>query len=51
MTTPMRPLPGYVDRWTSRTRWLRWMDALLAWLGVWLTFIQSLQDLIRPDQH
>jgi hypothetical protein len=32
----MRPLPGYVDRWTSRVRWLRWMDALLAWLGVWL---------------
>ena len=36
MTTPMRPLPGYVDRWTSRVRWLRWMDAGLAWLGVWL---------------
>ena len=36
MTTPIRPLPGYVDRWTSRVRWLRWMDAFVAWLGVWL---------------
>ncbi len=35
MTTPIRPLPGYVDRWTSRVRWLRWMDACLAWLGTW----------------
>ncbi len=36
MTTPIRPLPGYVARWTSRVLWLRWMDALVAWLGVWL---------------
>ena len=36
MTTPIRPLPGYVDRWASRVRWLRRMDAFLAWLGVWL---------------
>ena len=36
MPTPIRPLPSYVDRWTSRVRRLRWLDALLAWLGVWL---------------
>jgi len=28
-------LPAYVDRWTSRMRWLRWVDALVAWLGIW----------------
>jgi hypothetical protein len=32
MTTPMRPVPSDVDRWLARRRWLRWADALLAWL-------------------
>jgi hypothetical protein len=32
MTTPMRPVPADVDRWLARRRWLRWADALLAWL-------------------
>jgi hypothetical protein len=32
MTTPMRPVPADVDRWLGRRRWLRWADALLAWL-------------------
>lgn len=42
MTTPIRPLPGNIARWTSRLRWLRWADALLAWvvllavLSLWL---------------
>ena len=32
VTTPIRPLPGTVARWMLRLRWLRWIDALLAWL-------------------
>ena len=32
MTTPIRPLPSKIARWTSRLRWLRWADTLLAWL-------------------
>lgn len=32
MTTPTRPLPIPIARWTSRLRWLRGLDALLAWL-------------------
>ena len=32
MTTPMRPVPADVRRWLARRRWLRWADALLAWL-------------------
>jgi len=35
MRSPVRPLPPNVDRWVSRTRWLRWLDALAAWLLVW----------------
>lgn len=36
MTTPMRPVPHSVARWITRRRWLRWGDALLAWLGLTL---------------
>jgi hypothetical protein len=36
VTTPIRPLPTAISRWTSRLRWLRWVDALLAWLAVLL---------------
>ena len=32
MTTPTRPLPIPIERWTSRLRWLRGIDVLLAWL-------------------
>jgi hypothetical protein len=30
--TPIRPIPGDIDRWNSRLRWLRWLDGLVAWL-------------------
>jgi len=32
MTTPMRPVPDAVLRWIDRRRWLRWCDALVAWM-------------------
>jgi hypothetical protein len=35
MRAPVRSLPPSVQRWASRARWLAWLDALLAWLGVW----------------
>jgi hypothetical protein len=35
MRTPIRPLPDAVERWASRVRYLRWLDALLAWLALW----------------
>jgi hypothetical protein len=31
MGTPVRGLPGTVERWTERARWLRWADAAVAW--------------------
>ena len=36
MTTPARPLPILIQRWTSRLRWFRGVDAVLAWLTVLL---------------
>jgi hypothetical protein len=36
VTTPTRPLPIPIARWTSRLRGLRGLDALLAWLTVLL---------------
>ena len=35
MTSPMRPVPAVSTRWRSRLRWLRWLDALVAWVGLW----------------
>jgi len=35
MRSPVRSLPPNVARWASRARWLRWLDALAAWLLVW----------------
>jgi hypothetical protein len=32
MTTPTAPLPSAVERWISRSRYLRWIDAVAAWL-------------------
>ena len=32
--TPIRPLPERIARWTTRARWLRWVDALVAWIVV-----------------
>ncbi len=36
MTTPLRPVPDSVGRWITRRRRLRWSDALLAWVLVWI---------------
>jgi hypothetical protein len=35
VTTPMRPVPYETIRWMARRGWLRWGDALLAWLLAW----------------
>jgi hypothetical protein len=35
MRSPVRPIPPDVGRWATRARWLRWLDALAAWLLVW----------------
>ncbi len=35
MRTPIRPVPPAVERWASRVGYLRWLDALIAWLVIW----------------
>jgi hypothetical protein len=35
MTTPMQPVPVVVARWMARVRWFRWLDACVAWAGLW----------------
>jgi hypothetical protein len=36
VTTPTRPRPVTIERWTSRLRWLRGVDAVAAWLAALL---------------
>ncbi len=35
MTTPMKPVPEFVARWMTRVRWFRWLNAFVAWAGLW----------------
>lgn len=35
MTTPMKPVPEHVAGWMARVRWLRWLDASVAWAALW----------------
>jgi hypothetical protein len=31
----MKPVPDVISRWVARLRYLRWLDALAAWLVLW----------------
>src|SRR5437667_12539371 len=42
MTTPIRPVPKEIDRWISRAAWLRRIDAVVAWLGLWGALVSGL---------
>jgi len=35
MRSPVAIVPPAVERWASRARWLRWTDAVAAWLLAW----------------
>ncbi|HBH02049.1 MAG TPA: hypothetical protein DDZ42_09045 [Candidatus Rokubacteria bacterium] len=47
MRTPIRATPYAVERWASRFRYLRWLDALVAWLAAWATLAAALD--VGPD--
>jgi hypothetical protein len=47
MRTPLRTTPFAVERWTSRLRYLRWLDALVAWLVAWAALAAALD--VSPD--
>lgn len=40
MRSPIRPIPESVQRWVARGRLLRWLDALAAWLVLWLALAE-----------
>jgi hypothetical protein len=40
--TPEKPLPMAIVRWGRRLTLLRWLDAALAWLTVWVTVMVAL---------
>jgi hypothetical protein len=50
MTTPIRPLPEDIDRWIAWARWLRGMDAVVAWLVLWGAFWVSSPGLVSAAQ-
>jgi hypothetical protein len=42
VTTPIKPLPDEIHRWIGRARWLRWTDAIVAWMGLWAAWVAIL---------
>jgi len=44
MTTPTAPLPPVVGKWISRSRYLRWLDAVAAWLVLLAITVQALPE-------
>ncbi len=47
MRTPVRSLPPSVQHWASRLLWLRWIDALTAWLMMW-GFVALMVEKMLP---
>ena len=43
MRTPLTPIPQSVLRWATWAPLLRWADAVLAWLAVWIIVALSLE--------
>jgi len=44
MRTPLKPLPETVARWIRAARWLRWLDAVAAWVALWIGIALAYQD-------
>lgn len=42
MRSPIRQIPGSIQRWTVLARYLRWLDALAAWVGLWVVTVFGL---------
>ena len=47
MRTPIRTTPYAVERWAWRLGYLRWLDALVAWLAMWVALAAVLD--VSPD--
>ena len=44
MRTPARPLPESMATWMTRARYLRWLDAVAAWMALWIVIALALPD-------
>ncbi len=44
MATPTTPVPTTVETWISRSKFLRWLDALAAWLVLLAVATEVLPD-------
>ncbi|PYO02892.1 MAG: hypothetical protein DMD91_03060 [Candidatus Rokuibacteriota bacterium] len=42
MTTPTRPVPVAVEQWIARSKYLRWIDGLSAWLVLVLLAVEAM---------
>ena len=45
MRSPISPVPAVVRKWVRRARYLRWLDALGAWLVAWVLLALALDRL------
>lgn len=45
MRSPVRVVPPAIERWASRARWLRWVDAMVAAMVVWPFVAVTLADV------
>ena len=50
MRAPIKPLPQDIDHWVGRTRWLRSLDVLAAWVILWAGISFVLPDVSRSGQ-
>ena len=47
MATPTAPVPTAIERWISRSQYLRWIDALAAWIVLFAVVADFLPDTPR----
>jgi hypothetical protein len=45
MPTPAAPLPAVAEKWISRSKYLRWLDALAAWVVLLAVVAQAVPEL------
>jgi hypothetical protein len=47
MATPTAPVPTAIERWITRARYLRWIDALAAWIVLFAIVVELFPDTAR----
>jgi len=49
MTSPIKPLPEEIDRWITRARWIRWLDAAVGWVSLWAAAVSMIESVTPRD--